>query len=556
MFDNTKPNIILLADASEPILMTKTFGVYKVAHELRRAGFECAVVHHLHVFEYEEIKHMLSHLISNKTLFVGFSTFFYHPCQTDRFYSSIFTDRQWSSDAVASAGPMLPHGAELNDDLVAHIKSINPSCVTVLGGPNAVDKQHNRMFDYVVVGYADVSVVNLAQHLLDGTPLEKSYRSLWGFTVVNDAKASGFDFGNSTMCYEEHDAILPGETMQIEVSRGCIFQCAYCSFPLNGKHKLDFIRSEQRLREEFLHNYERWGITRYMFLDDTFNDSVDKCALMQTVAESLPFELEYWAYIRLDLVAAHPETAEMLIRSGLRAATFGIETWHKKAGAAVGKGASRDRQIATLHRLKELAGNQIMMQANFIVGLPHEPKQSVLETYKFLISDNNPLDSWTFIPFALENARNSNHGGDFSKIALNPAGYGYTALEELDANKLNWKTDHFDWASAKKMADGLNMFGFKNSRLKLNGRIVFEFAGLGLDHRPYINKPVLEFNNTIWNSIYQQKRHRATAYKDLLYKKLNIPKWSQILPNTMPDHLTVKTNSSKIHTLNKEPQRA
>ena len=106
------------------------------------------------------------------------------------------------------------------------------------------------------------------------------------------------------------------------------------------------------------------------------------------------------------------------------------------------------------------------------------------------------------------------------------------------------------------MADGLNMFGFKNSRLKLNGRIVFEFAGLGLDHRPYINKPVLEFNNTIWNSIYQQKRHRARAYKDLLYKKLNIPKWSQILPITMPDQLIVQTNSSKIHTLNKEPQRA
>jgi hypothetical protein len=70
---------------------------------------------------------------------------------------------------------------------VAHIKSINSECVTVLGGPNAVDKKHNRMFDYVVVGYADISVVNLAKHLLDGTPLEKSYRSLWGFTVVNDA---------------------------------------------------------------------------------------------------------------------------------------------------------------------------------------------------------------------------------------------------------------------------------------------------------------------------------------------------------------------------------
>ena len=88
------------------------------------------------------------------------------------------------------------------------------------------------------------------------------------------------------------------------------------------------------------------------------------------------------------------------------------------------------------------------------------------------------------------------------------------------------------------MADRLNVLGFKNSRLI--GRLVFELAGLGLDHRPYINKPVLSFDNTTWNSIYQQKRHRARAYKDLLYHKLNIPKWSQSLPKAMPTQLTVK----------------
>jgi hypothetical protein len=157
-----------------------------------------------------------------------------------------------------------------------------------------------------------------------------------------------------------------------------------------------------------------------------------------------------------------------------------------------------------------------------------------------LTSDHNPIDSWAFIPFALENARNSNHGGDFSKIALNPEKYGYTVLGELDANKLDWKTDHFDWTSAKQLADRLNILGFRNPNLKLNGRIVFEFASLGLDHSPYINKAVLTFDNDIWNSIYQQKRRRAVAYKDLLCHKLNIPAWSQSLPRAMPNQLTVR----------------
>ncbi len=538
MFDNSQPNIILLADASEPVLMTKTFGVYKVAHELRRAGFQCAVIHHLHAFEYDEIKHMLSHLITKQTLFVGFSTFFYLNLQDTRFYSSAFTDRQWTSDEVASSGPMLPHGSEFNADLIQHIRAINPQCKTVLGGPNAVDKKHNRQFDYVVVGYADISVVNLAQHLLDGTPLDKSYRSLWGPTIINDAKASGFDFTNSTMWYEDHDAILPGETLQIEVSRGCIFQCAYCSFPLNGKHKLDFIRSEQRLREEFMHNYERWGVTRYMFLDDTFNDSVDKCRLIQRVSASLPFKLEYWAYIRLDLISAHPETAEMLIDSGLRAMTFGIETWNKKSGAAVGKGAPRQKQIETLQRLHELGGNKLMMQANFIVGLPHESPTSVLQTFQFLISKQNPLNSWTFIPFALENARNSNHGGDFSKIALDPEGYGYTVLEELDANKLNWRNDHFSYETAKQLADQLNYRSARHG-LKLIGRMAFEIASMGADFDEFSNVAINTYVARA-DELFQRKRQRIQQYKQQLYLHLTLPPYTRIWPETMPEHLVLQ----------------
>ena len=535
MFDKSQPNVILLADASEPVLMTKTFGVYKVAHELRRAGFECAVIHHLHVFEYEELKHMLSHLISEHTLFVGFSTFFYLNIQDSRFYASAFTDRQWTSDEVASSGPMLPHGKEFNQDLIDHIHSINPNCQTVLGGPNAVDKKHNRQFDYVVVGYADVSVVNLAKHLLDGTPLEKSYHSLWGPTIINDAKASEFDFTNSTMQYEDHDAILPGETMQIEVSRGCIFQCAYCSFPLNGKHKLDFIRSEQRLREEFMHNYERWGVTRYMFLDDTFNDSVDKCQLIQRVSASLPFDLEYWAYIRLDLISAHPETAELLIDSGLKAMTFGIETWNKKSGAAVGKGAAKERQIATLHYLRKIGGPGLMMQANFIVGLPHESPTSVLQTFQFLISKQNPLNSWTFIPFALENARNSNHGGDFSKIALDPKSYGYTVLEELDANKLNWNNNHFTWLTAKQLADELNRRSTQH-KLKLIGRMAFEIASMGASFEEFSNCDINTYVARA-DELFQRKRQRIQQYKQQLYLHLNLPNYTRIWPRAMPEHL-------------------
>ena len=71
MFDNTKPNVILLTDFSNVITMEKTLGSYRVASQLRHTGFEVAVIHHLSTFSVGEIKHTLNHMISDKTLLIG-----------------------------------------------------------------------------------------------------------------------------------------------------------------------------------------------------------------------------------------------------------------------------------------------------------------------------------------------------------------------------------------------------------------------------------------------------------------------------------------------------
>ena len=77
MFDNSKPNVILLSDFGNQLYLEKTIGPYKIARQLRSAGFEVAVVHHLMTFTVAEIKHILKNLISDKTLFVGVNNFFY-----------------------------------------------------------------------------------------------------------------------------------------------------------------------------------------------------------------------------------------------------------------------------------------------------------------------------------------------------------------------------------------------------------------------------------------------------------------------------------------------
>jgi hypothetical protein len=523
MFDNTKPNVILLTDFSNVITMEKTLGSYRVASQLRHTGFEVAVIHHLSTFSVGEIKHTLSHMISDKTLFIGVSNYFYFNCND----IVVHDDQSLQPFARMQAGSFLPHGHQHNHEIKDLAKSINPKCKFVLGGPDALDMQANRDFDYVVQGYADISAVNLAQHLLDPTvSLQKSYRSIFGFHFVDDAKAESFDFVTATMKYEDHDAILPGETLPIEIARGCIFSCSFCSYPLNGKKKLDFIRSVDNLYAEMISNYEKFGTTRYFLSDDTLNDSVEKCQLMYELGQRLPFKLEYWAYIRLDLLTAKPDTIDLLWKSGWRAALFGIESLDAKAAAAIGKGGSREKLIGTLKELKRRYGDEICLTGSFIYGLPHESIASLERTTKWLLSDDCPLDAILINTLRIRSPEltKGKGSGFVSDLDRNWAKYGYTDLgtrdNRLEAGTMVWQNEHTtfeyltDWVAQihHQVHDQYSKKG------RLLGRESFSIAGL--TGKLKLNQSMADIN---YYKLDQRKLKRARLYKEKLWAGCSVP---------------------------------
>jgi hypothetical protein len=516
MFDNTKPNVIILSDFSTIIAMDKTLGPYRVASQLRIAGFEVAVIHHLSTFSIGELKHTLSHMVSDKTLFIGINNFFYHDC-SDIVELEDFSVRPYGR---MTAGSFLPHGHKYNREIKDLAKSINPNCKFVLGGPDALDIEANRDFDYVIQGYADNSAVNLAQHLLDPTvALDKSCRSIFGFRYVDDAKAESFDFVNSNMKYEDHDAVLPGETLLIEIARGCIFSCSFCSYPLNGKKKLDFIRSVDNIYAEMISNYERFGTTRYVLSDDTLNDSVEKCQLMYDLSQRLPFKLEYWAYTRLDLLAAKPETIDLLWKSGWRASLFGIESLDAKAAATIGKGGSREKLIGTLKELKRRYGDEICLTGSFIYGLPHESIKSLERTTEWLLSSDCPLDGILINVLRLRSPETVKGSGFVSDLDRNWHKYGYTDLGTRNdilegTGTMLWENEHttFEYLTAwtkqinhlihnqyskKGRMLGRESFGLANltGKLKLN-QVMADINFYKLDHLKL--KQVRKYKAKLW----------------------------------------------------------
>lgn len=529
-FDNTKPNIILITDNTNVLTMTKVFGVHKIAYILKNAGYEVAVIDHVSVFSMNEIIQLLTNLVSEQTLFVGINNFYYFSVE-----NLVINSAGGVGLNEAEIGSFLPHGKQYNKKIKDLVLSINPNCKFVIGGPNVRDSAEFNDFDYMVSGFAEMSVVNLAEHLYKGTVLKKSCNGNNNPIIVNDPKAEGYDFQNSTMRYFPYSAVLNDEVLFLETGRGCIFKCSFCSFPLIGKKKLDYMRHKQSILDELLYNYKNFNVTRYMMVDDTFNDTVEKCQMIYEISQQLPFKLEYWAYIRLDLLAAKPETIEMLINSGCRAMFFGIETLNPKTAAAIRKGGNKQKQISTIRYIKEKWGKQVNLHGSFIFGLPHEDVESIKKTMSFLTSNENYLDSWTTHSLKIRYLSNETtmYNGFFSDIDINFKKYGYknvglynnhthNSAEEYTTKKnqfsMIWENEHMSFGEA----DDLSRLASNQGRKKNNKPSIteiFNIAGLGISLDNLLDVPHKDMD---WHAIDCKKLSRAIEYKKTLFNQLDI----------------------------------
>jgi radical SAM superfamily enzyme YgiQ (UPF0313 family) len=123
--------------------------------------------------------------------------------------------------------------------------------------------------------------------------------------------------------------------------------------------------------------------------DDLYNDDERKIkTLYDEVWSKLPFKPEWISYLRLDLIWNDREQAKWLKESGCRLGSFGIETMHDKAGKFVGKGLGKERIMETLEYLREDWGDDVIVNALMIAGLPFEPEEYILKTMSWLHTTN------------------------------------------------------------------------------------------------------------------------------------------------------------------------
>ena len=555
----SKPQVILFSGTSHDIYWyNRTCGPYKLATYLRQHGFTVQVIPNCTALTRDGYQQVFRKYASPDLLWIGFTTNWLSGVRDDNYY-----DAWWNSKELLIHSPFdkwfhneyyeraKVYGCIYNlgifDEIWRFARSYSQNCQLLFGGsqlnrneyftptylhPRAVYIKNNaessvleitqRLHNLYLFSRGDYDTTLTGKNHLQlkkkysklNTPIAKdipvritseiNLHELTANLPTNDHYDYN-GFKQSFVEYQDSDHVSAHEWLPIEVARGCAFKCKFCNYDMKGVTN-NYVDAKY-LRRKIIEQYERYGTTKFVIMDDLYNDNYDKVRdLHENCWSQLPFKPELAGYLRLDLLWNHPEQAEMLMADGWRACSVGIETLHDQAGRSVGKGLGKKRIFETLEMLKEIWQDKVLIHAFFIAGLPYEPLTSLEETLEWTkTTDLIHAVIWHWLE--LENIMVVPKTVDkISIIGKDHKKYGYTFLNQSD-----WVND------AGVTLDQAKEFNQRANLVKMNTYFTLyaDMRALGMSHKEIIT---LNKNFAFEKYLDWENNNKQSASKDRLLK--------------------------------------
>lgn len=405
----------------------RPLGPYQLAWHLRRHGYEVQVLDFLHRLDKAKTLRLISKFIKPETKVFGWNCMFMP-----------HEDKWWAKRVC--------------EELVPELRRRFPQLQIVTGGAAAHDVnrlyRNRRAFDWFFYGHAEDTLRAFCDHVYrdkEAPPFEM----LFGNRVIRENAVlltkDRFDIRECDHEWHERDCVQPGESLPLEMGRGCIFKCKFCRYPLIGKSKNDFSRAMSLIEAEMVKNHDRFGATNYYMLEDTFNDSNDKINAFHAMSTKLPFRIGFAAYLRPDLLWTYKGQPEKLHEAGLLSGFLGVESLHPTASRVIGKAWSGEHARTWLPDLwDKIWRREVTFRTSLIVGLPPDRREDMLETHRWAV--DNGLPNWKWHLLNINREQGSAWVSEFDRSAEQ---YGFSWYTEAGVTR--WKTEQMTWREAKEL---------------------------------------------------------------------------------------------------------
>jgi radical SAM superfamily enzyme YgiQ (UPF0313 family) len=286
--------------------------------------------------------------------------------------------------------------------IIELVRSVRPGVKIVVGGydPSLAPEAYEEMgVDFLVRSEGEVTFRELLRALEQDSGLERisglSYRNGEGW-VHNPARPPHRLEDKEIRPPNRDSRVLKGYTLLgrqvdvIETSRGCTYDCSFCSIiEMRGRnfHTYTFDRVLADIRDARDH-----GARTIFLVDDNITLNVKRFeALCEAIIAAGLHKLDYFVQAMTSAIANHGETLAPLMRkAGFRYVFLGIENilegdleFLRASAKNTERSNGHETGNATLKAIDYLHRNQMYVVGGLIVGSPGDTRESIEANLEF-----------------------------------------------------------------------------------------------------------------------------------------------------------------------------
>ncbi len=273
-------------------------------------------------------------------------------------------------------------------DIIRTAKRLNPSLITMMGGPHVsfdIDNTLNRYpeIDLIVVGESEITLKELI-------PVIKNKSSWTDIKGIAFRKDNGiFKTESRGLMKDIEKVTLParhllpmsryhalGFPVSIITSRGCPNKCIFCLGRKMVGMKVRY-RSPESVLDEIEHILS-YGFTRINIADDFFTANKKRVRLICEEILKRNIDFTWSAFARVDSVDV--PTLELMKKAGCDTVSFGIESGNQEMLKRVKKGITLEQARRAFKACNDVG---MVAHASFMIGLPGETEQTLKDSTDF-----------------------------------------------------------------------------------------------------------------------------------------------------------------------------
>lgn len=378
---------------------------------------------------------------------------------------SSLTEEQWKipfDGHIYGITCLIPHDSTVRR-ITQIIRKNNPEALIVLGGPHATTLPEYLLkttdADVCVKGEGELTIADIIKYKIafqdnQDIPFEqiagiyyKDFDKTIRFTKTRDLIKNldelpmpafhKLDMDSYSANVDHKKLTIKGKNAMF--SRGCPYQCSFCTSPFIWQNKLRFhsLDYARKMIETLIYKYKAQGL---YFVDDNITTPYKRC--LDFAALMKPYNIPWRAFARTNDMDR--PRLEAMRDAGCCELDIGVESFNDNVLKINNKNVTGQQQIDAILLCKDIG---ITPKSCLIVGLPGETDGSIEDTLRGIEQTECVYSVGTFIPLPK------------SDIAANPEKYQY----EIDYGI------GYDLYMSTKCSDGKGTVVQKNDKDKVRG---------------------------------------------------------------------------------------